>query len=421
MSHANGLLSTCQIWNDRLDLAVAPDALSLTRRAGSPAVRSLVQVIVDGSAAMDTHWARDPGLDSSRIAAAVFQIALRLDPQREDLVVGFLSCGHFEAVNSHDKTPAIEATLNRVRERERLRQRGSFVRPVREASRQTYAAQPKRIVLLSESDVPDWEDVEDFQVESCERFRLKATGLSEEPAVFTEDGRSNKDLLDRFRHPVVTIPEFRVSVGPELPLEVEPSDGVISRRDDGYCIKWPDDPTALHWQIRLRLSGPAPAQVKISGVLARDGERCEISFPALATQTRLEPMGQVTRGLLGETEAACWQILCDPETACSECGRRNVHFFHDDYLRIMRPQPVFPLPVHEEGWLLLRSGDPEWVAFQTGCSFEGLSIAYVDKQLHWSEGGLHLQHVPRDGEDRLYRLEHGGRTLYIVDLRGHGG
>jgi hypothetical protein len=421
MSHANGLFSTCQIWNDRLDLAVAPDALSLTRRPGSPAVRSLVQVIVDGSAAMDPHWARDPGLNSSRVAAAVFQIASRLNPEREDLIVGFLSCGHFEAVNSYDKTPAIEATLNRVRERERLRQRGSFVRPMREASRQTYAAQPKRIVLLSESDVPDWEDVEDFQVESCERFRLKAAGLAEEPAVFTADGRSNKDLLDRFRHPVVTIPELRVSVGPELPLEIEPSDGAVSRCDDGYCIQWPNDPTALHWQIRLRLSGPAPHQVRVSCALKQDGEKRALSFPTLATSMRLEPIGQVTHGVLGKTEAACWQILCDPGTACSECGKRNVHFFHDDYRRLLKPQPVFPLPVHEGGWLLLRSSDPEWTAFQTGCRFDGLSIAVVNGSLQWSAGGLHLEPVLRGCEDRLYRLEHGDQTLYIIDLNGYGG
>src|ERR1700730_4573574 len=79
MSHVNGLFSACQIWNDRLDLAVAPDSQSLARRAGSPAVRSLVQVIVDGSAAMDPHWVKDPDLKASRVAAAVYQIASHLD------------------------------------------------------------------------------------------------------------------------------------------------------------------------------------------------------------------------------------------------------------------------------------------------------------------------------------------------------
>jgi hypothetical protein len=418
VAHAGGLFSACQVWNDRLDLSVAPDRLSLARRTPFPATRSQMQVILDGSATMDPHWVKDPRLGSSRVAAAVFQIASRIDPARENLVVGFLGCGDFEEVGHGSEALQIESLLNRVRKEKKLRARGPFVRPLREASLEHYAGWRKRIFLLSDNDVPDWLDVEDGQVESCERFRLAAASEDrEEPALFAADGTLNVELLDhRFRRLAVTIPSLCMSVGPELPLELEP-EGDLSRCDDSYVLRW-SDPQALNWHIRLRLGGAAPHQVKVSGIIVRGGREHEFTFPALATRRSLDPIDQVTQGVLRDDESALWRAICDPETACPECGRPNVHLHHEQAIRLSR-RPVFQLPEDKGRWLLLGSGRPEWTIFKTGCRFDGISIAVVNGSLCWSEARLPLQPVPPDRqENNLYRLEpqHGDTTLYIAAL-----
>jgi hypothetical protein len=418
VAHSGGVFSTCQVWNDRLDLSVAPDRLSLARRTPLPSTRTQVQVILDGSAAMDPHWVKDPSLGTSRAAAAVFQIASRIDPAYENLVVGFLGCGYFEEVCHGSEAVQIESLLNHVRQEQKLRRRGPFVRPLREASLEQYAGWRKRIFLLSDNDVPDWSDVEDCQVESSERFRLAAASEDcEDLALFATDGTLNVRLLDhRFRRLAVTIPRLCVSVGPELPLEVEPA-GALFRCDDSYVLQW-TGPEALNWHIRLRLSGAAPHQVKVSGTIVRLGRAHEFTFPTLATRRSLGSINQVTQGVLGDADSALWRTICDPETACPECGRPNVHLHHEHPIRLSR-RLVFQLPQSTGKWLLLSSGGPEWMIFKTGCRFDGISIAVVDGSLCWSDARLHLQPILADGqEDDLYRLEprHGGRALYIAAL-----
>lgn len=418
VTHPDQIYSTCSAWNDRLDLSVAPDPVSLQRPDARCAARTLVQVIVDGSAAMDAHWGRDSSLGTSRMAAAVFQMASRIDPAREDLVVGFLSCESFEPVRPGSAAPHIEALLERVRQKRSLRHRGAFVRPLREASLATYGARRKRIYLLTESDVPDWDDVEDCLVESSERLRLLAghdTGAAN--ALFAADGTLNAEALDlRFHRLATAIPEICVSVGPELPVEIDPPEGAVMRCDGGYAISW-SDPAALNWRIRLRLSGMAPHQVKVSGSLLRRGERHEFSFPALATRTCLEPIGQVVEGVLQKGESDLWRTICTPQQACPQCGRKDVHLLHEDPLRLLR-QPLFTLPASTSRWLLMRANDSGWTLFKTGCRMNGLSIAFVDGCLHYSEARQHLMPMPTDaGENGLYRLERNGdNAIYITGV-----
>ena len=416
VTHADGLLSICQVWEDRLDLTVVPDLPSLTRHAVLPGARSQVQVIVDGSAAMDRHWSKDQILESSRIAAAVYQIASHIDPDREELVVGFLSSDHFEEVSLHRGVLEIEAALNRVREQAGLRQRGAFLRPLREQSLRIYGTRRKRILLFSDTDVPDWEDVEDCLVDSCERIRLQAAAsVRHEPALFAADQTLNTELLDRYFHRLaVTVPKLCVAVGSDFPLEIEPLDGVVSQRDDGYWVSWSKS-GALDWQIKLRLNGLAPSQVKVSADLLRSGELREITFAAPATRARLEPIGQETHGVLGESDAALWQLLCTPGKACPECGRQNVHVYHDYPTPRLERQLVFSLLENAERWLLLAAADSKWTMFRTGCRAAGVSLVLVDGVLYRSATERRLERVPPDcQEEGLYCLEHEGRTMYVA-------
>lgn len=417
--HAEGVYSIVEAWESRVDVHVAPHSLILKQGNSSHDGRTLIEVFIDGSAAMDPHWAIDGELGTSRLAAAIFQISSRLDHRLEELVVAFLACDRQEAVRDGTSAKDIHAMLLRVRNQEQLRERGAVLRPAWDKSLDLHGARRKRAYLVSDSVVPDWIDVKDPLAESAERLVVFSDGTrsSDVSTLFTPDGHLNHAVLDgRFNRAMVAMPELCVTIGAQVPVEVEPP-GDLSVTDDGVRVRW-SEPSALAWHVRLRLAGLAPRNVTVSGTVIRHGETRPFSFAAMATRTPLDPIGQIVEGVLSDAELERWRTICDETKACPDasCGKLHVHLAHEPELRLDR-RLIFDVPDFRGQWFLLRAGGAKWMVFRHGCRFDGLTIAVVDRTLHYSESTDQLRPVPSDAwEEGLYRINHDSDTLFITAL-----
>ena len=433
--HEQNMYSLTNAWNDRLDIAFGPDAFSLTSE-DTIVTRSkkLIQVILDGSAAMDGHWTVEAENGVSRMAIALYEIARRIDPNREDLVFGFLSYAHFEPYDHQQYTSAriLEPILQERRRRFDLRKRGSFLRPVREQSLEVYAGRQRRLYILSESNIPDMLDVKDALVESFELLRLVSrereasdngerdrTGRSGSAlhAIFSEESTTNQELLSRHFHKrAATLPEVDIDVGTDLPITWEPPDAIVSRRNVRYVIKCQNE-EALQWKIRIRFANHYPYQVIASGTIKHDAHSVNYSLTAFPTVTALSPLPSWREGELTDEESELWKIICSPTESCPNprCRYRQVvHILHPSEHGIT-PELIFPsLTKLERGWLLLSHSQPRWMFFQTGCQIANLSIAIVDGQPQWSTAEGHLEPVPEvPASEGLYCLAHECGTFYL--------
>jgi hypothetical protein len=436
VQHELGIYSLTDAWNDRLDVALGPDAFSLTREDAPPRKgKKLIQVVLDGSAAMDGHWAAQGQGGVSRIAIALYEIARRIDPAREDLVFGFLSYPHFEPYDHQRYTSAgvLEPLLQDRRKRFGLRDRGAFMRPVRGLSIEMYSDRQKRIYVLSESNIPDLQDVGDRLLESFELLRLiqenggggardSASGRQGGPSarplsVFSAELTTNQDLLSRhFHKQAATLPEVEVDVGTDLPVAWEPAEATVSRRGTRYVIKC-RDAEAIRWALRVRLANQFPDAVAVSGAIKLDKQSVNYSFTDSPNVTSLPQLESWREGELTAAEFELWRIIAAPEGVCPECRGRGVHLFHDSGHNII-PQLIFPsFAGSERGWLLLYAVQPWWLFFKTGCKVAGLSIALVDGEPHYSAAQGHLERVPDAPEGGgLYRLQQECDTFYLYYL-----
>ena len=428
----HGIHSLASAWNDRLDLAFGTNPFSLiTDDASFSADKKLIQVILDGSGAMDGHWVADSRNEVSRIAIALYEIAHRIDPAREDLVFGFLSSRHFESYNHarYTDAKALEPLLQTCRKRLGLKNRGPFMRPIRQQSIQLYAGCQKRIYLLTESDVPDLHDLNEERVESLELFRLtpkKAGAASNravlpseglhtaERAIFSEELTANQELLTRYFHKEATmLPTVEIDVGTDLPILWEPPSATVSRQRERYVLRHRDD-RAIEWRVRLRLANIYPHRATVSGTLKRDAQFVDYSFTTLPTVTALPPLPPWREGQLAAEEVELWKIISSPVGVCPECNSSRIHLLHESERNIM-PKPVFSsLAALTKGWLLLCAAQPRWVFFTTGCQIAGLSIAIVDERPHYSAAQGHLDAVPTAPQGGgLYCLERESDTYYL--------
>lgn len=438
VSYPLGLHSLASAWNDRLDIAFGPNPFSLISEDTPFAYgKKLIQVILDGSAAMDGHWVTEPPSEVSRMSIALYEIARRIDPEREDLVFGFLSSRHFEPYDHRRYTSArvLEPLLQNWRQRLGLHNRGSFMRPVRQQSIALYSARQKRIYLLSEVVIPDLQDIDEERVESLELLCLtpqKAAANRPEArrgglpmarhAIFSEALSTDQELLSRYFHKqAMTLPEIEVDIGTDLPVLWEPAAATISRRDARYVLRHRYD-EALEWRLRLRLANRYPHRVTVTGTLNRDGQLVEYSFQASPTVTVLPPLRAWQEGELTGEEFELWKIISSPDGVCPypQCqSPRSVHLFHDSS-RIIMLKPIFSsLASLSDGWLLMIAAEPRWLFFTTGCQIAGLSIAIVDRQPHYSAAESHLEAFTAAPQEReLYALQHGGHTFYLSRILG---
>ncbi|MGH9853572.1 MAG: hypothetical protein ACREBD_27350 [Blastocatellia bacterium] len=431
--HEQGVYSLTKAWNDRLDIALGPDAFSLTHDAPDQSQqKKLIQVILDGSAVMDGHWTPDPASGVSRMAIALYEIARSIDPAKEELVFGFLSSQHFEAYDHvrHADARSLEPILQERRGKMSLRRRGPFMRPARQQSIDLYADRQKRIYILSESDIPDLDDVADARVESFESLRLfpmkSAASLgggsgragdwqgSDQRAVFSEESKTDQELLSRYFHKqAATMPEIELDIGADLPVEWEPVEATVSRLDARYVLR-SQNAKAIQWKFRVRLATQYPHQVTVKGSLTRDKQESNYSFTAFPAVTSLPPLQSAPEGELTAEEFELWKSISEPDGVCPDCQSQGVHIFHESSHGITR-RLIFPsLAELKSGWLVLRAAERRWLFFKTGCQIEGLSIALVDEKLQRSEAGGHLAPIPDAPEGGgLYRLDNQRGTFYL--------
>lgn len=422
--HEQGIYSLTNAWNDRLDINFGPDAFSLASdNAGATQGEKLIQVILDGGAAMDGHWAIEPPHEVSRIAIALYQIARRIDPAKETLVIGFLGSQHFEPYkyDQYRDAKLLDPLLQERRKKLGLRRRGPFMRPVRQQSMALYADQRKRIYVLSESDIPDLHDVDDRRFESLELLRLTPKQGTAEQAIFSEELKPDQELLSRhFYKKAATLPEVAIDLGADLPITWEPATATVSREDDRYVLRCRDD-EAIQWKFRVRLANQYPHRIAVSGVINRDGQAVDYSFTAFPTVTALPPLPSWRAGQLTAAECELWKIISAPESACPECHSQTVHLLHESR-HGLTDELIFPsLAELKQGWLLLCAAQPQWVFFKTGCQIAGLSIAEVDKKLRYSTAAGYLEPIPAAPEGGgLYCLqhEHGevNHTFYLTRI-----
>ena len=433
--HEQNMYSLTNAWNDRLDIAFGPDAFSLTSQDTIVTKsKKLIQVILDGSAAMDGHWTVEAENGVSRMAIALYEIARRIDPNREDLVFGFLSHAHFEPYDHQQYTSArmLEPILQERRRRFDLRKRGPFLRPVREHSLDLYAGRQRRLYILSESNIPDMHDVSDALVESFELLRLVSrprdtSGNGERDrtarsgsalhAIFSEESTTNQELLSRYFHKrATTLPEVEIDVGADLPIAWEPSEATVSWRNGRYVIKCQNE-EALQWKVRIHLANHYPHQVLVSGTVKHDAHSTNYSFTAIPTVTALSPLPSWREDELTDQELDLWKLICSPTESCPNprCPyKQTVHILHPSEHGIT-PELIFSsLKGLGRGWLLLGHAQPRWLFFQTGCQITNLSIAIVDGQPHYSAAEGYLDPVPDAPIGQgLYCLKHECGIFYM--------
>lgn len=420
VSHAQGVYSITNAWNYCVDIAIATDPLILLREENLNFDRKLIQVILDGSASMDGYWEADPHTGISRIASALFYFAASFNPANEDLVVGVLGYPHFEPVNHGALSTDLQARLQQMRASFALRERGPFIRPARQQSHKQFFNRRKRVFILSESGelkIPDLNDFEDSRVESLQVLELDSSNGTSEKALFSDGGQVNQDLLNTFfQNQMATMPQVEMDIGNELPIEWEPADATVSREDDRYLIKWSND-EASRWSVRVRLASQYPHQVKVSGVLNRNGKPVNYSFAVFPTITSLPLWSFIQEGDLTEEETQKWRVICSADQPCPECSRTDVHALHRGRYTVSQTTMFPSLEKLTRGWLALREDSSHWHFFLTGLQLEGVNIALVVDRLQYSLAAGYLEPVPgAAGGGGLYRLETQSGVYYFCYL-----
>jgi hypothetical protein len=254
-------------------------------------------------------------------------------------------------------------------------------------------------------------------VESFHVLQLNSSNGASQTALFLEGGKLNQDLLNIFfQNQVATMPQIELDIGTDLPIEWEPIGATVSRVEDRYLIKWRDD-EASKWSVRVRLANQYPHQVKVSGILNRNGQPLNYSFAVFPTITSLPLLSFIQEGDLTEEETRKWRDVCSADQPCPECGRTDVHVLHKGRFTVSKTIMFPSLEKLTRGWLALSENSSHWYFFLTGLQLEGVSIALVDDRLQYSEAAGYLEPVPdAAGGGGLYCLEPHNGVHYFCYL-----
>jgi hypothetical protein len=415
--HEGGVYVVCGAWSEGLDVRLGLEASAVLEGADAAAHTEVVAVILDGSAGMDRHWEPESATGICRVSHVLFKIAERIKRPDQELWLGFLGHGELYPLPASEPGAALEQRLQRIRARHKLRFRGPFFRPVAETSVRRFADRQQRLYVLSDSFLPDFQDV-DLQVSASVVLRLtpKPTAADPEPALFPKDGKDGLDteLLDRhFTRDRGILESVELGFGGELPVEWEPACGELARKGEEVVLRWaPPASDALRLHVRVRMAHQLPPMVRFQGTVRRPAGPFEFRFEELPRAGSFEPLDTVQRGRLGEDELALWQRICRADGPCPDCGQTEVHLLHRRGLAI-RPRPIFAsLDGLNGGWLALGAERPDWCFFQTGCRIDGAVFVVLDDELCCSRNREDLERV-RPGPADLRLSTHGTGRLYL--------
>ncbi len=410
-SREGGVYVVTKSWQSQIDMRLGLEPSALEEGSGTDFHRELVQVILDGSVAMDGHWATDSRSEICRLTTVLFEIARRLDPLRQELVCGFLSHSSFRKIRHGTTAKELEDLIQGIRDTHGLRFRGPFFRPVYEASLREFSHYQKRVFILSDSFLPDCSDNPDLKLSSLVVLSLSQNTYQSRPSLFTATLALNLDLVRTyFSKDQGTIRSLSLDVGSELPLEWEPAHGRLVRDHDGFVLEWPKL-DCLRIRLRIRMAHQAPSVIICRVSVDHEEGPLTVSFRESPRVGKLKPFGAGKQGCLVDSELRLWRSICSPHEAC-ECGETAVHLLHPGEFELA-PKPVFPsLASLGPGWLLLREDQPEWHHFQNGCGIDELGMITIQGELYWSEARGHLEPLFHDGQG-VYKAEtRSGQKLY---------
>lgn len=390
--------------------APAPDPV------GGPVPHEIALVVVDGSDAMDAHWDPAAADQVCAVAQLLEEIAQRVDPRRQRLAIGLLSCDEILIVDEEETAAGRQQRLQALRDRLGLRHRGPFFRPALEGALALFEGRRLKILLVTDSRVPDWQDRTADNIASCASLRLSPGQDGDqdqaETSLFDRSYQLNTSLLRRhFSRDRGAIQQVRIHLGQAVPVEWSPPAGELRQDRGGFELSW----SALdHRQLALEITMAhrSPRALRCRGTLRREAEEVPFEINQHPLWTDQLELSRPHQGKLTEQELETWRRLCDPDQACAVCGATQPHLFHDAG-QGAAPVAVFSwLTRWSEGWLLLRAGCREWLHFQHGCQVNGVGIVALDGRPHCTFGtgglsplspsGAGLYHLALPDDEDLY-------------------
>ncbi len=416
VEHENSIFTVCLASDHSLQLKIGCNECSVLDPADATEQRRLLLILLDASEVMEVWWKPDPETGVSRMASILAFITRGIDAEAEDVQLGFLSHTHMEAIRPGATSVELHSRLSRLRASFELESKGAFLRPARGAYERLYAGRRKRVFVLSDQHVADDGDLSDSEVEHHEQLRFTPPGKR---ALIRADKSLNQELLQScFEMRSDSIPSLSLELGLAMPVRWIPTSGLVRHSEGRFQIRW-EDAEATSWHIRLQLAGLIPHQLRAEGTCIRHGAPQTFTTRVQPAIQTLEPMKPGTAGFLDDADFALWQTLESGERQCPQCGKTNLHLFHQPSHKLSSQLAFGGLRGLSGGWLALTSGRREWELFDTGyrCTGDDTAVALVNEALHYIDQTGSVEPVPPALEGRgLYLLELGGTRHYFVFL-----
>ncbi len=384
--------------------------------------RELVFLILDGSSQMDAAWHKNKDTGFCLMTNLVFKVSERLDFQRCDLVCGFLSSlssSSLLPINEGMLPEQLEAKLQKIRDEGNLRYRGAFLRPVCETIEATpYFNRTKRLYIITDSEVYDYDDTDDVSFSAREWFTLNSKKRTRgRIALCSGDSKlSDKVLDDHFAVSRDMFCRIVLNFGNLLPLAWEPEIGILERDSDGTRLNFEIN-DKLYFRAIIRLPGWSEMeQIKTTGQIVHQGETKDFEIQDFVVSGKCKTLKLAQSRYLSDKEFEQWQVFETPEWRCPMCNSLHARLLEIPELSL-KETPVFKtLQKLKGGYILLQKGLKEWQFFKTGYELEDEEIIILGIKgiPNWTRPDGELREIPT--HDAHYRLDVKEKVLYVLSV-----
>jgi len=299
----------------------------------------------------------------------------------------------------------LEKALQDVRTDENLRYRGAFLRRVCEMLSGQYYGHTKRLCIISDGAVFDYEDTDDMSFSAKEWYTLNQTERTEGKVALCPSGAtlSAKVMEEHFATRLYVFKKVVLYFDGLLPLAWEPETGILECDEVGTRLTFELE-DALHFRALIRL--PAWERVKritTTVEIVQQGEEKEFEIEDFVVAGSCPTLDLAESGCLSDEEFELWKRLCNSS---------HVKLMETSDMTI-EEKPVFKtLRKMTGGYILLRKDFKEWQFFKTGIEVDGIAIVSVEGVPHWSPANGRLREMPV--ADDYFRLEVDDKMLYVL-------